>query len=654
MEDSRISSARRVRALELGAAALALLAIAAALALDSSWLGTVCIHHVAGEAQREIQIDGPVHTRFLSLAPRLTAERVTISNPPWTARGVTAHLGKMTLRFRWSSFHHPLKLEALELKSAVVSLLRDAGGRSNWQWGAPGTPASEQPPMIHGLSVPDAEVRLDDDILHLHFTGRVSACSTEDASGERPCRVQGKGELNGRPVLFTIEGDRLASARTTAPYRFAFEESSTSTGSHLSGHGVLPRPFDVTQLDATFEAAGKNLKDIYFLTGVRLLDTAPYRLRGALRRRGGQIAFHDLAATSGQSDVSGTVLIRSAGTRSLIDANLSSKLLRLRDLESRAAGRAPRPAGEARQLLPATPLGLKRFRGSNASVRIAADRLALDRIVLQAAAARIAFEPQAIVVQPLAARLAQGELSGELRIDLLPEVPAVTLDLLATHVHLGKLGPLERASANSAPPPLEGPLEARLTMTGHGDSLHAIAATAAGRITAVVPHGAIRASIAELAGLDPIRLLGLTFGEHSKEATVRCAIASLQAREGTLDVERLMIDTGPALIVGHGQVDLGSEALDLRLRDEPTHVRLLGEHVPVRIGGTLRHPSVSVKGPGALGKIGATAALAAVLTPIDALRNLFKPDRTEDSSCPAVLAEAQREEARAGTAPGRR
>lgn len=624
----------------LAAAVVAFLALAGAVVLDSSWLGLAVVHHIAAQARRDIRISGSVHADFFSCAPRLTAEGVTISNPPWVSRGTAARIGKLTLLLRWSSPRHPLELEALEMRGATVSLLRDAAGRSNWQWSAPGTPVAQRPPMIHGLAVPQAEVQLDDDILHLHFRGKASACGGTNASGRPPCRVRGEGELNGRAVLFTVEGEPLATARRGRPYRFTFEESSA--GSHLNGRGVLPRAFDFSELDAAFEAQGADLRDLYFLTGVSLIDTGPYRLHGQLQRRGGLLSFRNLAASSGKSDISGTVVVHSAATRSLIEAALSSDRLRLRDLGAEAAGRAPPSPAQAQLLLPATPLGLERFRNSNARVRFEAHSLALGPVELRAAAAHIAFGQGAIVVQPLSATLAGGMLSGNLRIEVAGAVPIMTLELQGTNVHLGELDHPRAVSAGSQPP-LEGPLQARVRLTGRGDSPRALAATADGRLTAIVAHGAIRASIAELAGLDFVRLLGLKLGTSHSEATVRCGIASLRAHDGALSVERLMIDTGPARLTGRGEINLRTEALDLRLRDEPTHVRLLGKRLPLTITGTLEHPSVRIEGPGALGKVGATAALGAVLAPLDALLHLIKPELNRDSGCAAVLAEGERE-----------
>jgi len=617
--------------------ALLVLMVLSALLLNSRWLGLLVIHRIAAKTERTVRIDGPVRTRFWSLTPRVTAENVTIENPPWMRPGTMAHIGRITLLFSWPHLNHRFALRALQMSSATLYLHRDVTGRSNWQLSAPGTPPSQRPAIIHGLSVPAADVRLDDEDLHLQFTGRVSAGDASGLSGERPLGIIGTGRLNGRPVSFRLESEPLASARSRNPYHFRFEESSS--GSHLQAQGILPRPFDFLQLDASFQAQGEDLKDLYFLTGVSLTDTGRYRLSGTLRRRGSLLSFDDLVASSAQTDLGGTVVVHSLPNGHMfLQADLSSRVLRLADLGARAAGREASSSSRTRLLISDRSLGLQRFRHSNARVRFRAGDVVFGPIDLRAATAQMAFQNGDIRIAPVSATLAGGSLSGQLHIDLTHEAPQMALDLTAHDIRLGQL-----SSARTTRPLLEGPLDARLTATGRGDSPHALAATAQGRMTAVLPHGSIEASIAELAGLDFARWLGVVLGTKQKEASVRCGIASLSARQGTLDVDRLMIDTGPALIVGTGEINLDTEALDLTLSDKPTHLRLLHKHVPVRVVGTLRHPKLDV---GSLGNVGAKAALGAVLAPIQAIVHLIDPKVTQSHDCAAVLATAQRTDLR--------
>ncbi len=228
------------------------------------------------------------------------------------------------------------------MEAATLYLQRDSTGHANWQLSDPARPRrNENMPIIRNLTMPNAHVILNDDLHHLKFDGSVSA---EDLSGEgplQPMRLTGGGQLNGRPVTFEISGDPLATTSHKNPYRFTFSERSS--GTQLTGKGALPRPFQFDVVDATFQAAGPDLKDLYFLTGVHLLDTGVYRLSGTISRRGAHTTFSDLVATTGQSDMRGTVSADSSGARRRLTVDLNSQYLRLSDLGPRAAGRASDP-----------------------------------------------------------------------------------------------------------------------------------------------------------------------------------------------------------------------------------------------------------------------------------------------------------------------
>jgi hypothetical protein len=55
-----------------------------------------------------------------------------------------------------------------------------------------------------------------------------------------------------------------------------------------------------------------------------------------------------------------------------------------------------------------------------------------------------------------------------------------------------------------------------------------------------------------------------------------------------------MIDTDRMLISGSGSIQLGTEALDLRIQGEPKGPRLMRLSGPLSIQGTLRHPSLQL------------------------------------------------------------
>jgi uncharacterized protein involved in outer membrane biogenesis len=121
-----------------------------------------------------------------------------------------------------------------------------------------------------------------------------------------------------------------------------------------------------------------------------------------------------------------------------------------------------------------------------------------------------------------------------------------------------------------------------------------VAATANGIVTAVVPHGTVRDSLAELAGMD-LRALGLLLLKGNHDTALRCAVAIFKDHDGTLTAHALVADTEPVLITGSGRIQFDTESLDLALHGEPKSLRLFHWRAPVIIQGTLSHPSIGVR-----------------------------------------------------------
>jgi AsmA family protein len=637
MEDSPVNRTALKWSIRAVAAVLAAIAalVAVAAFVDANHFRAPLARFIAARTGRDIRIDGSLKAHLLSLTPRLIAKRVAIGNPPWMPPGPTAEIGSLSLSFELLPFFsRAFVISRLEMEGATLHLLRDGEGRANWLAHEPGKAPPKGPPLIHSLSMPNAHVQLDDARRHLLFDGTISAQDVRGTGGVNPLRIEGAGQLNGRAVTFTIDGDPLATVSRKQPYGFVFAERSS--GSRLSGQGFLPRPFDFSTLDTRFEAEGEDLKDLYFLVGVTLPNTGAYRLTGKLARRGAHFQYDDLLATSGESDMHGTLSIETAGGRPKLEADLHSKLLRLADLGERPAGRGAEPEAANTLLLPDTALPLFGIRRDDSVVDFHAQTFDAGRVALHAVAVHVMIEHGVLTVVPLSAGLPDGKITGRLRFDATHEIPTADLDLRVADLRLGQFG-----RKGTAQPPLDGLLQARLTLRGNGRSLHELAATANGAATAVLPHGAIRASFAELTGIDVTRALGLAVRKDRKDTPVRCGIASFQVHDGNMTAQSVVVDTEPILITGKGAIHLDSEALDLAVRGRPKSWRLVRLRSPVLIRGTLRHPSIGIEARNSLAQGAEAVALGVLLTPLAALLAFVDPGLAKDADCAALLAEGK-------------
>ena len=389
-------------------------AVGFAAAVQAGLFRDTFLHLVSVRAGRTITVEGALRIKVFSLTPSITAERVAIGNPRWMPPGRIADIGELALVFEMPRFHHRFGVESLTMNSAVLYLARDAQGRANWQWSDPALPPTDQKlAIVRSLSVPHAQVTLDDQRRHLKFEGTASAqapaaqaSAANAASGEvlprgeapEPLKIWGEGTLNGRAASFEIKGDSLATASHGRPYHFSYSERSS--GSRVEGTGSLPRPFDFDATEATFEASGPDLKDLYFLVGVTLLDTGSYRLTGKLERDGLHFKFIDLSARFGESDVHGSVLIDSTRARSKLDIDLSSGVLRMIDLGARAAGRAPPPPP---LLLSDAALRPGSLTLVDAAILVHADQVVVGKLSLRTLAAKGTLDHGVLTAQSLTA-----------------------------------------------------------------------------------------------------------------------------------------------------------------------------------------------------------------------------------------------------------
>ncbi len=567
------------------AAALLLLVSVSVAGLLLAWnaglLRSSFIQVVSWQSGRHIEVRGALRLHLLTRSPRIEAEQVTIGNPPWTKPGITAEVAKLTLTFA-PLLSHQSGLSLLKTEYAQLHLIRDSAGHANWQSVDPDKSPGGPLPMIRVLEMAHTHLTLVDERRHLVFDGDLSLAGPDSA---RPFQMEGSGTLNQRAVTFRLTGDALASASTEKPYAFAFDERSS--GTHVTARGTLPRPFDLHMVDAEFDANGDDLRDMYYLVGIRLPNTGVFRLRGRMMRRGPKTIFDELSAVSGQSDVEGRVsLERKEGDRTLVHANLISTVLRLADVGLRAAGRDPHPDAP-RKVFSDVRLIFPAIRRIDATGKYSIRRLELSRIELTDVTAPFTIEHGLISAPEVTGHILGGSLVLHLETDAnqTPSRSRVTMNLTSLQ--------LAQMPHKAEPPPYEGSLMLQIHAQGAGNSLHALAADASGTLSAQVSEGTMRASLAEMAAVD-LRGLGLTLTRSSRDVAVHCAGADFKIDSGVMSATRLFIDSEPVFIGGEGRVLLDPETLDLKLHGEPKRMRILRVKAPVLVQGTLLQPTFKV------------------------------------------------------------
>ena len=95
---------------------------------------------------------------------------------------------------------------------------------------------------------------------------------------------------------------------------------------------TVEKPFDLSHLHVGFVVTGKDLADVFYLTGLALPNTPPYRLAASVKVTGTKYTVDDLKGRVGSSDLSGEVVVETRSKIPKLTGNLTSKTFNVVDV----------------------------------------------------------------------------------------------------------------------------------------------------------------------------------------------------------------------------------------------------------------------------------------------------------------------------------
>src|ERR1700678_1746598 len=608
-------------------------------------------------------IEGNLSAQVWSWDPLFSVEDLSIENPQWPGRQKILSVKRITVQLSLERLLlGNLVLPRVELDSPIVNLERDGAGRANWspQSGS-STPGNVSPhvPAIRRLIITDGKIHMADRVRKLRLEGTLAADERAKSKDDAAFQLRCTGSLNERPFKFRAEGGPLINVDPSEPYTFTVDAQAADIS--LALQASIPKPFDLAAYQAKFVLSGADLADAYYLTNLALPNSSSYRLQGTLQHHGDIFQVDGFTGSVGSSDLSGKLSVTVGKVRPKLVADLTSTRLNIADLapavgsglpgkQSITAGGAGRSASadtvskaqadaaaasQTGWLLPDADLQVNRVRGMDADVRFRAQSVVSAKVPLRHLQFHLILQDGVLQLDPLSFALPQGQIAGTVRINAAPAVPVSDIDMRLQNIDLAQL-----KGSSAKAPPLEGTLAGRIKLHGTGGSIHKFASSADGSLSIVVPHGQIRAALAELMGINVARGLGLLLTKNQQQSELRCGVAAFQADQGHLYAKTIVIDTTNVLVTGHGGVDLRNERLDLALQGSPKKFRLLHLHSPVKVEGTLENPKVVIDAGKTLLQAGEGTVLAALLTPVAAVLAFIDVGLAKNADCSALLAQA--------------
>jgi uncharacterized protein involved in outer membrane biogenesis len=598
--------------------------------LDWNELRGPIAQYLSHRYRREVRIDGNLEVNLFTLQPRIDVAGVYIGNPAGEKRPQAANIPHARLEARLLpllSGHLILALVAIDRPDVLV--VRAADGRTNWGIFNSNGSAWQLPP-IHRFQVNNGHVEIDDSMRNLNFTGTIN--SHEESGSQAGFRLDGNGTLNGNKFLANVQGGPLLNVDESRPYVFTADVHAGDT--HIVIDGNVIHPFHLDRYVAGVTITGPNLSELYYLTGLALPGTPPYRIHGNFQRDETQYRFDDISGTLGNTDISGDLAVDASNKIPQLTGRLASRQLSFDDLGALFGG-GKAAQSQSKYLLPDMPLHTERLRQMNAEVDYNAVAVKSHDFPLRGFDTHISLQSGVLDLKPLAFAFTQGRLSGELRIDARGDVPVTGVDVRLTDIHF-------ESFIKDIEKPLTGTVEARLKLEGRGRSVHEAAAGADGLVTAVIPSGNMRQSLAEWLGVNVISALGLTLSGDKSNTRLRCAVANFDTKGGVMTARQFVLDTDPVRVDVKGSVDLRNETVDLTLAGKPKNFQLLRVRAPVTISGSLGAPTLGVDMKPALVQTGIGVALGLLLPPA-AILAFIDPGLAKDANCAGILTDAKDE-----------
>jgi uncharacterized protein involved in outer membrane biogenesis len=608
----------------------------------------------SAQTHRHVEIDGDLKVHLLTWTPTVTINGLKIGNPPWAGPADMADVDRLIISVRfWPLLTGRVVMPLLELDKPTVNLLADLQGRQNWDLGGPKKPNNKpfKLPPVERFVINDGHLKYVDLKRRMSIVGTIDSNEKATGPSAHAFALTGSGELNKKPFLIHLAGGPLLHVRLDKPYPFSGDVRAGDT--HIIAQGQLARPFDMNDFTTSLHLSGKDLADLYYLTGLALPNTPEYDIQGVVSHKGREYDFNKAAGRVGSSDLEGNLKVTLSPTnRPDVTATLSSHLLDFQDLATlfgappvgKKALAAAKPIQKQQaavlaanqRLLPDSTLATERLRGMDATLHYQADTVKSAFLPLLRATLELNLDHGVLAVDPVAFDFPHGRFSAQIQLDARGSVPVTDADMRLSNVNVQEFLPASMSAAR----PIEGMLAARVKLKGAGDSVHKAAAASNGAVTVVIPQGKIRAAFAELLGVDAGKGLGLLLSKNQGQTNIRCAIADFAVHNGVLQAQDVVFDTDVVRVNGHGDIDLGDESINLSLKGDPKQFRITHLLLPISIKGHLRHPIVGVQPASTIVQGGVAAALG-LLFPPAAILPFVDPGLAKNADCQALMSQAQ-------------
>ena len=475
---------------------------------------------------------------------------------------------------------------------------------------------------VSSLQLPQIERRV----------GSAEIDASLDPERREALKIAARAAAGDRTLNLAVFG---GSAGTLAENRgdYPFTIVSELGKNEIKVNGTVSLPLTERRFAATIEAKGPDPSPILALFDLPKLQIPPYRLAGVFTNHRDELQIKDFDGKVGDSDLAANLVIDTSGERPKIVGQARSKVLDADDLGGLVGARpgtgpgetaSPGQQAEAQQdaakptVLPDEPIDPARWRRVDLDLRVAADRIHAGNVPLDGFSGQVTMDDGLLRISEMDLTIGEGHLTGSIEADGRHDPVIAQVDLGLRRVSVARL--FNRLDVDVAAfGTLSGQAQGGVGLGGSGRSIKDILGRSNGQIRLQMEGGQVDRTIVAALGLDLLRLLGAATGASPETVSMRCALASLDVKDGIVATDPLVIDTEIAELGGRGTIDLKSETIDLALTARPKETPLLTDLTGISVGGRLGKPEIAINPVALVARGVAAATLGIVLKPFTSL-----------------------------------
>jgi AsmA protein len=632
----------------------ALLAVLYIALFGWNWLRSPLERLVVDQTGRVLVIQGDLTVNIGWPTLRLHAAQLRFANPAWAQEKQMVAADRVAVSIDVPALlQRKLVFPEVTLNSASVFLEQSTDGRKSWLLDLEQRDEAARI-QIGRVALNRGALGYDDASQKTSIRAELStAPQVVTGSSATDLRFSVVGHYKGEPLKAQGSGGPVLALReTTLPYPLTLDGTVGQTGVHLNGTvtGLLA----LTAVDMHMSLRGPSLEQLFPLLGIAFPETRSYATQGHLIRTGNTWRYQEFTGRVGTSDIAGFVQVVTGGKRPALSADLHSELLDLDELATVIGARPDKVAPTAtaalaqQRVLPDLPFKADRWNSVDADVQLHAAKLRRGKALpLDKLEAHLHLLDSVLTLDPLNFGLAGGQLSTKITLDGRTLPIQARAQVRARKVLLAQLFPTIDLSKSSI-----GQVNGEFDLTGSGNSVGHMLASASGKLGLVVAGGQISKLLMEKAGLHLWEILSLNLS-GDRLVKLRCAVADFNVKRGVMQTEALVFDTQVTTLIGTGTIDLAQEQLDITLNPKTKNTSPVALRSPIYLRGSFAKPRVEIDKVRVTARAVGAVVLGAI-NPLLALIPLIDAGPGKDSDCAQLVHDARAWPRAQPTTPQRR